>query len=145
MKPATIRRFDLFYLAWVVLTIVDFFLQRDAYVAQVDAAATNGGIVLGSSFVTIVFVIWLLVMLLLWWLVSARRSAIAKWVIVVLVLLSVFGVPNLFRHALTATAIVEVIMLLVSVAAAYSLFGAEARAWFTGTAPAAPSEDDGAA
>lgn len=135
MKPATIRRFDLFYLAWVVLTVVDFFLQRDAYVAQVDAQASASGVALGATYVVVLFAIWILVMLLLWFMVSRKRSVVAKWIIVALTLLGVFGVPNVFSHALTLPGIVALLSLVVSVVASYSLFGAQAKAWFSGTAP----------
>lgn len=142
MKPASIRRFDIFYLAWVALTVVDFFLQRAAYVAQVDAAAQGGGLMLGSSFVTVVFVVWVLFMLLLWWLVSSRHSVVAKWIIVLLAIIGIFGVPDLFRHGFTTPVIVALLMLIASVAAAYSLFTPGAKAWFAGTAPAEPTADE---
>jgi hypothetical protein len=132
MKPATIRRFDFFYLAWVLLTVVDFFLQHDAYVEQVDSQANSSGMVLGDTFVTVLFIVWFVFMLLLWFLVSRKRSVVAKWIIVVLTLASVFGVPNIFHHALTAPAIVALLSLVASVMAAYSLFGSQARAWFSG-------------
>jgi hypothetical protein len=141
MKPATIRRFDMFYLAWVALTVVDFLLQHGAYVAQVNAAAAQSGIVLGTTFVTVAFGIWTLFMLLLWYLVSHKRSVVAKWIIVVLVVLGVFGVPTLFEHALTTAGIASVLALLVSVVAAWSLFGPEAKAWFAGDGPAEPVEE----
>lgn len=142
MKPASIRRFDVFYLAWVALTVIDFFLQRDAYVAQVDAAARGSGAMLGSSFVIVIFVIWVLFMLLLWWLVSARHSVIAKWIIVLLTIIGVFGVPDLFRHGLTTPVIVALLMLVASVGAAYSLFTPGAKAWFARTTPVEPGTDD---
>jgi hypothetical protein len=130
MKPATIRRFDIFYLAWVALVVVDFFLQHDAYVAQVSAQGSGSGVVLGSTFVNILFGVWVLVMLLLWYLVSRKRSVIAKWLIVALTIFNVFAVP--FDDVLTAPAIVTWLTLLASVVASYSLFGASANAWFSG-------------
>lgn len=142
MKPASISRFDLFYLAWVALTIVDFFLQRGAYIAQVDQAAKGGGVMLGSSFVTVVFVVWVLFMLLLWWLVSSRHSVVGKWIIVVLAIIGVFGVPDLFRHGFTTPVIVALLMLVTSVAAAYSLFAPGAKEWFAGATPSEPPSDE---
>jgi hypothetical protein len=129
MKPATIRRFELFYLAWVALIIIDFFVQHDAYVGQVSAQGSGSGVMLGSTFVNGLFVVWVLVMLLLWFLVAHKRSVIAKWIIVALTILNVFAVP--FRDVLTVPAIIAWLTLLVSVGASYSLFGARARTWFS--------------
>jgi len=142
MKPATIRRFDLFYLAWVALTIVDFLIQRDVYVGEVQAAATGGGMIPGPSFVTGVFVVWTLVMLLLWFLVSRKRSTIARWVIVAIVILGFFGISSLLQRALDAVAIIGWLMLVVSVISAVCLFGGGAKAWFGGKAPVEPVAGD---
>jgi len=146
MKPATIRPFDLFYLAWVALTVIDFLLRRDTYVSQIDNAASGSGagsgFILGSTFVTGTFVAWTLVLLLLWYLVSQKRSAIAKWIVVLLVLLGIFTVPDFFRHAFTATEIVSLLGFITSVVAAYSLFGPGAKAWFAAETPIDPAATD---
>jgi hypothetical protein len=62
---------------------------------------------------------------------------VAKWIIVALVIVGVFELPNLFREALSGVAIVSVLGFVASVVAAWSLFGAEARAWFAGDSSAA--------
>ncbi len=142
MKPATIGRFDLFYLAWIGLTVVDFFLQRDAYNAQVSDAATGTGFIPGSGFVIGVFVVWTLFLVLLWWLVSRKRSVVAKWIVVALAVVNFVSVPSLLRSALSPPAIVSWLILVVSVVAALSLFGAGAKAWFAGNVPAEPATGD---
>jgi hypothetical protein len=134
MKPATIRRFDVFYLAWVALVVIDFVLQHDAYVAQVSEQGSGSGVVLGTTFVNVLFGVWILVMLLLWYLVSRKRSVIAKWLIVLLTLVNVFAVP--FHDVLTLPAIIAWLTLLASVVASYSLFGVNAKAWFSGASAA---------
>ncbi|MGZ3197388.1 MAG: hypothetical protein ACXWJC_12530 [Croceibacterium sp.] len=146
MKPATIRRFDLFYLAWVALTVIDFLIRRDTYVSQIDDAASGSGagngFILGSTFVTVTFAVWTLVLLLLWYLVSQKRSTIAKWIVVLLVLLGIFSLPDFFRHAFAATEIVSLLGFITSVVAAYSLFGPGAKAWFAGETPLDPAATD---
>ena len=146
MKPATIRRFDVFYLAWVALTVVDFFLRKDAYIAKAAAASSqqsgSGGAVLGSTFVTVVFALWVLFLVLMWFLVSIKRSIVAKWIIVVLALIGLFGIPALFNQGLNSATILGVLMILASLGASISLFGAEANGWFGRPPVAEPATED---
>lgn len=142
MRPESIRRFDLFYLASLALSVVDFVLGRDAVVAQMEAQSKAAKLSLGGGFVTGLFVFWIALMLLLWFLASHKRSNIAKWIIVLLAVVSLLGVPGLVTGAFTAARIVSLLSFVLSWIAVYFLFRADARAWFGAGAPAGPPAAD---
>jgi hypothetical protein len=143
MKPESIRRFDLFYLGSVALSLVGSLLSYSAMVAQMEARTAAAGVQLGSGMVIGTVVLSIAISLLLWFLVSRKAVAIAKWIIVlffVLGLISTIGVagsPGLFSGDWTLLKTISAVVLLLEAGAVYYLFQPDAKAWFAG----APGED----
>ena len=135
MRPESIRRFDMFYLGSVALTAVDFMLQHDAVVAQMESQSQAAQVSLGAGFIDGAFALWIAFLVLLWFLAAHRRSNVAKWLIVLLAVINLWGVPALVTGGFTTAKIVSLMSFVLSWAAVYFLFRADAKAWF-GKSPA---------
>lgn len=143
MKPPSIRRFDLLYLASVALSIAAYALSYDSLVANVELRTAAAGIQLGSGTVlaTIAFSIGL--GLLLWFLASQRKMAVAKWIIVALFILGLTGIPGLATGGWSVLKTLSAFGLLLQAGAIYYLFQPDAKAWFAGrNAATAPDGTD---
>ena len=130
MKPQSIRRFDLFYLGSIVLSVVAYLMSYDSLVASMAGRTAAVGITLGSGTVIATIAISIALSLLLWFLVSQKRLVAAKWVIVVLFLLGLLGIPGLFSGGWTILKTLSALDLLLEAAAVYCLFQPDAKAWF---------------
>jgi hypothetical protein len=133
MKPESIRRFDLFFLASLALLAVGFFISFDATVASIQAQTAAKGLQVGSGFVVGLFVVVLAINLLLWFLVSRKGITIAKWLIVLLVLIDLIGIPSLISGDLTAPKMISLLRIALETVAIAFLFKADAKAWFAGS------------
>lgn len=140
MRPESIRRFDMFYLGSIALSVVDYFIERNAVLASVEAQSQAARLSLGAGFVDGAFAFWTALMLLLWYLAAHRRSTVAKWLIVLIVVISLFGVPGLVTGAFTGAKVISLLSFLLSWIAVYFLFRSDAKAWFAGTAAETPEQ-----
>lgn len=143
MKPESIRRFDLFYLGSIALSLVGSLVSYNSMVAQMEARTAAAGMQLGSGVVIGTVALSVAISLLLWFLVSRKAIVIAKWIIVlffVLGLISTLGVagsPGLLSGEWTLLKTISAVVLLLEAGAVYYLFQPDAKAWFAGT----PSDD----
>jgi hypothetical protein len=67
--------------------------------------------------------------------------SIAKWLLVVLLIIDLFGLPSLLTGALSAPAMVSLLRIVLETVAIAFLFKTDAKAWFGG----ASDEDAGPA
>ena len=142
MKPESIRKFDMFYLVSLAISALAFFLGYDAIVAQFGAEGAARGFDFGPSIAIGAFAISMVISLLLWWLASPKRISIAKWIIVLLFVLGLVGLPGTFADGLTTLEIVGLLATIAQAAAIWYLFRPDAKAWFAGTEPADPQTFD---
>ncbi|MDE1468063.1 hypothetical protein [Aurantiacibacter sp. D1-12] len=131
MRPDSIRKFDLFFLASVAMGAVSSFLSHDAQVAALTAqweplgmGDSSSAFVVGSSIVGI------LVNMLLWYLASRKRQSWVKWVLVVFVAFMLFGVVSALGSGFGSLSIAGLITLLLRGIAVYFLFRPDAKEWF---------------
>jgi hypothetical protein len=141
MKPESIRRFDLFFLASLALLAVGFFISFGATTAAIEAETAAKGLRVGGGFAIGLFVVVMAINLLLWFLVSRKGVSIAKWLLVVLLIIDLFGLPSLLTGALSAPAMVSLLRIVLETVAIAFLFKTDAKAWFGG----ASDEDAGPA
>jgi hypothetical protein len=141
MKPESIRRFDLFFLASLALLAVGFFISFDATVASIQAQTAAKGLQVGSGFTIGLFAAVLAINLLLWFFVSRKGATIAKWLLVLLLVIDLVGLPALVSGGLTAPRMISLLRIALEAVAIAFLFKADAKAWFAG----APAEDAGPA
>jgi hypothetical protein len=146
VKPQSIRRFDLFFLASLGLLVLGLAMSFDATVAAVQARTSARGLQVGPGFVFAIFAVVLVLDLLLWWLVSSKGSTIAKWLLVLLLVADLFGLPSLLSGGLSASKGISLLRILAEAVAIAFLFKADAKAWFTRSGRAsvdADAEDPG--
>jgi len=130
MKPASIRRFDLLYLASIALSLVAYLLSFDTLVTNTEARTAATGVHLGAGTVIATMVISLGLSLLFWFLASPRRMAVGKWLIVLFFLLGLTGIPGLLAGGWTVLKTLSALNLLLEAGAIYYLFQPDAKAWF---------------
>jgi len=129
MKPPSIRRFDLLYLASIAFSVVAYLLSYDTLVKNVQARTAATGLHLGAGTVVITIVVSIGLSLLFWFLVS-RRISLGKWLIVVFFLLGLTGIRGLTAGAWDVLKTLSAINLLLEAGAIFYLFQADAKAWF---------------
>jgi hypothetical protein len=139
MRPESIRRFDLFFLASLALLAVGFVISFDATVATVQAQTAAKGLQFGTGFTATIFALLLAIELVLWFLISRRGVSLAKWLLVLLLIVDLFGLPSLLTGDLSAPKMLSLLRIALEAVAIAFLFAADAKAWFAG----APAEDPG--
>lgn len=142
MKPESIRKFDLFFLASLALSTVGFVLGYDGVVRRLETQGSTQGLAMGPGWAIGLFVVSIAISLLLWWLVSRKRVAIAKWIITLLFVVGLFGLPGSLTAPFTLLKIVGLLSLIAQAVAIYYLFQPASKAWFEGDTTAEPASED---
>lgn len=130
MRPASIRKFEILFLASLLTGLIGTLISWNATLAQFRAGA--GGVELSPAILIGVLAVIYAIMLLLWYLIARRASKIAKWILVVFTLISLIGIPALFSPPFTLSKGIELLSNLLQVAAVVFLFLPDARVWFAG-------------
>lgn len=162
LRPNSIIMFERLYLASLAIVLLQqiggFFVAQSIFArmpAGADLPGMNGvfsGLMVGSMIFGLLFAIG--IPLLLWWLAARNRTEVAKWLLLVVSILSVlmwlFGLivaltmpmPDLdsfqdFRTMQLALVAVDGVAEVLGIVALVYLFRADATEWFrTGAGPA---------
>ena len=129
MRPASIVNFERLYLGAIALGVVNTFLSWDRSLALLRAQPVQ----FGPGFLIATTTIGLAIQLLLWFFIARRASAVAKWILVVLVALGVIALAvSLARNPMIdgVAGIIGLITYALQIAALWMLFRPDARAWF---------------
>ncbi len=132
MRPESIRRFDLFYLGSIAISILVMAFGYDATLEQARSVTVGSGLEPGPGLVIGSFVFGLLISLLLWYLVSRKGFAVAKWIIILLFLYGIFGVPGAFANGLSTLETLSLVGVALQAVSIWYLFQPDAKAWFAG-------------
>lgn len=136
MRPASIQWFERIYFATLAIGLINLLVH---YGTLRDVMGNNGGTM---GLVMVSFLAGIAISLLFWYLVARRASNIAKWFLVVLVVIGLVGLPGGF--AMTGTLGVAYVAIgalstLLQAVATGLLFTPESRRWFASKgAPAGP-------
>lgn len=129
-QPTSIKRFDIAYLASLGLATVGFFIGYDDTVALVREQYAAAGLNMNAAaWTTGSFVVGIAISLLLWWFVSSRRSAVAKWILIVFFALGLLGLPTILGN-LTIASYLSLASMVISAVAIYFLFQPDTKPWF---------------
>lgn len=128
MRPASITMFDRLYLGALALGIVNFILNYDVAVAQVEAAPGLSAIG-ATPFLIGSLIIGNAINLLLWFFIARRASTVAKWILVILTGVGLLGLFSLTQMG-ASQAVLTLLIVGLQVAAVYFLFRPDAKAWF---------------
>lgn len=131
MRPKAIILFERFFLAMIVVNLINGFANFDRTLGQIKASP-EAAAMFGSGFLIATIAIAALINLLLWYFVARRGSVIAKWIVVVF-----FGIVLLtFVASLGALklplALITISALILQALAVYMLFRPDAVAWLRG-------------
>lgn len=140
MKPQSIKLFDYFYLGSMFLGLLGFITGLSALEASLARQPAAGGMAMSSGALIAIYVVSVLVGLLLWYLVSIRRWAIAKWIILVLFLLSLIGVGDFLAGPMPLSEIYGLVSLIAYAVAVGLLFRSDATRWLNERPDAATDE-----
>ena len=128
MRPQSIELFEKVYLGALAISLISVALTWSETVREFDARVPGSGAALAAGAMAIGFAI----SLLLWWLIARRASNPAKWVLVVLTAIGLFGfLSSLFMATVPKDLnfAVSTVTNLLSVYAAWLLFRPDAVAW----------------
>ncbi|WP_033922325.1 hypothetical protein [Sphingomonas sp. 37zxx] len=131
MRPTSIVRFEQVYLAEVLLGVINWLLLWDtlnaAYASDPNGAMLGPGFLIGS------LVFSLTISLLLWFFTARQGSNIARWILVIFLIVGLMSTAYSFAVGAEAPGIsgfLSVVATALQIAALYFLFRPDARAWF---------------
>ncbi len=139
VRPASIVRFDRFYLLSIAIGVIGTILQWPQLMAMIEsdpsfAPVRSAGVVLAAVFAGAGVVI----SLLLWYFVARQGSVVAKWIVTVFTALSLgsllLGISS-GTVASDASGILRMVGVVLQLIATIALFRRDARPWFTNDAP----------
>lgn len=143
MQPDSIRRFSLFYLGSLAVSLLATFVGFDVLLAEVEAQSQASGLALGPEVVLGGIAVNVAITLLLWYLVARKGFVIAKWIVVLLFLFTlVTSVPGILAGGLQVYEAISLAAVALQAVAVFYLFKPDAKAWFSGGRSAAPPTED---
>jgi len=126
VRPESIKKFDILYLASLAVGVINTLLNMDSIQLQAD------GMSLSPLTLWVITGLTYAISLLLWYFISRRASTVAKWILVVLTLLGLIGLPAFFAGPIDLNKMLGIVTTVLSVVAVFYLFKPDARAWFAG-------------
>lgn len=130
MRPDSIRKFDLFYLAAIAISLASSLLNYDTQVALLTARLAGQptqdyaeAIVLLSTGIALGFY------LLLWFLASRLRLGWTRWIVLLMVLYSLASVVVGLGMGAASVSITGLVTLLLKAIATYFLFQKDTLQW----------------
>jgi uncharacterized membrane protein len=124
MRPQSITTFERLYLAGIAVSIVGFVLDFNKL-----AGATVSGTPVNPAIVIAGFGISIAIYLLLWFLVAKKASNIARWVVVVVFILGLAGLPVALSPPFGLTKVLSLLLTALHFAAIVFLFRKDASDW----------------
>ncbi|QZH76291.1 MAG: hypothetical protein JY451_07080 [Erythrobacter sp.] len=131
MRPDSIRKFDLFFLAALAVGVASALLNYDTQMGAITTQLGEAGMAEHAG--TVMFAtlgIGLAVNLLLWFLVSRLRIGWVKWLLLAFLIYSVLSIGVALTTVgfnLSLTGLVNVLLKAIAV---FFLFQPDAREWF---------------
>ena len=131
MRPDSIRKFDMFFLASIALAVASGLLNYETQVSSVTEVWRDAGLQdYAGSFVIGILGISFLVNVLLWYLASRMRQGWVKWVLIVFIVYTSLTTVSALSMGFGNVSITALITLLLKVIAVYFLFRSDAKEWF---------------
>ena len=143
MRPQSIVMFERLFLASLAISAINTFIVFDGVARQLAADESVLRLGLGSGFLIGLLGASFAIYLLLWYLIARKAANVAKWILVIFVVLGVLAsIPALSQASLDFASLSGVAAVLLEVAALVYLFRADASAWFKGERAAEPAVFD---
>ena len=129
MRPASIVMFERLFVASIVLSVASFVIGYGDFSAQVANDPAMRQLGLGSGFVIGLAAVGYAIFLLLWYLIAHKAANWAKWVLVVVLLLSLASLPGALTGPWGLSTWLALAIYALQIAAVVCLFRADAKAW----------------
>ena len=142
MRPASIVMFERLFLASLALSVVSFLINYESMVRDLETQPGVAELGFGSGFAIGSMAVGLAIFLLLWFFIARKASSVAKWILVVLLALSVISLPGMLMGQWNLGVVLGLGVYALEIAAAAYLFRADAAAWFRGEPTADPATFD---
>ena len=146
MRPHSIIMFERLFLASLVLGALGVLLSYQEAVGLVanDPGMQQFGLGSGviSGFVIGVVTVSYAIYLLLWHLIARRASNVAKWILVVLMVLGLLSALPGLTGTWNSTFVLSLVVYALEILAIVYLFRPDAVAWFDGKGQADPATFD---
>jgi len=142
MRPASIVMFERLFLASLVLSVVSFIINYDSMIRDLETQPGVAELGFGSGFAIGSMAIGLAIFLLLWFFIARKGSSVAKWILVVLLAISVISLPGMLMGSWDLGVVLGLAVYALEIAATAYLFRADAAAWFRGERGADPATFD---
>ena len=131
MKPASIKKFDLFYLGSVTLGLAGFALNYQTIIDQTNAEMAAQGVDgLGAGIVIAGLLLGLAISLAIWFLISVLRIEFVRWILILLTGWSAFQLVRAFEVATKVDLAMGLASTALTVISIYFLFQSDAKEWF---------------
>lgn len=131
MRPHSITMFDRFYLGSLVLGLGNFAVSYEDTMAQLEADPSSAQLGLaGPGFLWGTIAVSMAISLLLWFLISRKANNVARWILVVLAVIGLLGLPFSLGELPLMQIIATLVVTAVNLIAVYFLFRPDAKAWF---------------
>ncbi|GGD62351.1 hypothetical protein GRI62_13345 [Erythrobacter arachoides] len=131
VRPDSIKKFDLFYLAAIAIGVAQALLNYDAMQTALAGGLSSTGLAGQAGIVLpIGLALGFGFSLFNWFLVSRLRQGWARWVLLVFVAWRVSSIPLAIGAGMGSLSITGMIAALLQMIALYFLFRPETRAWF---------------
>lgn len=138
MRPNSIVYFERIFLISILLTAIGAFLSFDQTLAQMQANADFNRLGWGASVLVATAVSYVILLLLLDYFIAHRASKIAKWILVLLTVMSFTTLPGAFAVQSGLPLIIAVLTNLLAIAAIVLLFTPSARKWLNSAPSGGP-------
>jgi len=131
MRPDSIRKFDLFYLASMAIGVASALMNFDSQVGALEARFAELGVNYpAEGFLLTALGVAFALNLLLWFLVAQMRLGFVKWIIMAFVLYSVGTTGVALSMGMGSVSITGLLNVVLKVIAVSFLFRADAKEWF---------------
>lgn len=130
MRPDSIGKFDMLFLGMVFLGLLNAAIGYDELSVWFDAQAAAAGLENGEVLLGVSLIFGLVLNCALWFLVSRLGIEFVKWILLLLLILGLIGLPALFTDGLGAADVLPLISYVLNAAAIYFLFQPDTTAWF---------------
>ncbi|QWC56746.1 hypothetical protein F7D01_06250 [Erythrobacter sp. 3-20A1M] len=132
MRPESIRKFDMLYLASIVVAIVNFFLGYGEMTAQAEAQMAANGLDMANAGTFLIgsFVVGMAISIGLWALISRLRIELVKWILILFFLWGLVSLPTMLQGDFSLMMVLTIVTYILQGVAIYFLFRPDAKAWF---------------
>lgn len=134
MRPPSILMFERLFLASIGLSVLSLILNFEALMEEVAREPAMAGFGLGGGFVLGIAAVGYALYLLLWFLIARKASNVAKWILIVLLALSLVSLLGTLAGPWDLPMLLGLAVYALEVAAVVYLFRPDAHAWLKGEA-----------